>query len=285
MTLKIPAKILFLSLLCHFSSDSDASPRPTSDISTSTCYTCHEYFLAGHRKNGVYQIRVLDDSNLVQTVSAVCDLSSSSMYGYTYIQQRVDGSVSFVKSYDEYRQPFGEIDSKGNFLLGLDNIHFLTTNCNQSSVRFDLFACNGSIASEDYSTFKVDGGSRNYTLHVGGASGPAGDGLCPGPNLDYLCMDGVAFSTVDRDNDPRPTINCAQHSGQGGWWYSDDCGFTILNGGDYHPGCPVSLISRGLIWYGWPKKLTGHGWQKGHGPRIQTIPELAGASMKLRPVD
>ena len=69
-------------------------------------------------------------------------------------------------------------------------------------------------------TFYIGGSTTDYTLHVSGYNGTAGDSLTTHNNL-------MNFTTKDNDNDFRGG-NCAI-SFIGAWWYND-CYFSNLNG-------------------------------------------------------
>jgi ficolin len=74
-----------------------------------------------------------------------------------------------------------------------------------------------------YNFFMVGNADSNYKLQVASYSGTAGDSLTQGTNLN-----GMPFSTRDRDNDPYTTVNCAENY-KGGWWYNN-CMQAQLNG-------------------------------------------------------
>ena len=125
------------------------------------------------------------------------------------IQQNVDGSNFFDRSWAEFKVGFG--DTSGNFWLGNDLISQLSLTGNYK-LRFDLqkFGTNDWYWAE-YTTFTVLGEASNYTLQVGGYSS----------NTSYDALDynnGMMFTTYDRDNDLRSGSNCAQEN-QGGFWY------------------------------------------------------------------
>ena len=71
--------------------------------------------------------------------------------------------------------------------------------------------------------FAVGSEAENYILSLGGYSGTAGDALlqgrvdCTPPDAKF-CLDGMMFSTRDRDNDKWDTYNCAAGL-KGGWWH------------------------------------------------------------------
>ena len=52
------------------------------------------------------------------------------------IQKRMDGSVDFHRTWNEYKQGFGNL--VGEFWLGLDKINRLTRNKTKNKLRVDL---------------------------------------------------------------------------------------------------------------------------------------------------
>ena len=85
----------------------------------------------------------------------------------------------------------------------------------------------------EYDSMTVESETDNYTLHVTGYHGNAGDAF----NDDHVAnwqANGMQFSTPDRDNDQWYGGNCA---GKRGWWYKR-CSSSVLNG-----------PSTKLIWY------------------------------------
>ena len=73
---------------------------------------------------------------------------------------------------------------------------------------------------------RVEDENQGYRLHIGGYRGTAGDSMGPGPYSHNL--DGMKFTTRDRDNDKGEGSNCAHmdynipgaKGNQGGWWYN-----------------------------------------------------------------
>jgi len=137
------------------------------------------------------------------------------------IQQHVDDSNFFDRSWNEFRIGFG--NPSGNFWLGNEMIHNLTK-AGGCKVRFDIQQQSTSQwLWAEYSTFIVDSETNNYQLTAAGFSGNIFDGLA--------AHDGGTFATFDRD-----VNNCvAAHPG-GFWKTSSSCGDVRVNCGGCSPG-------------------------------------------------
>ena len=138
------------------------------------------------------------------------------------IQQSVDGTYSFNRSWAEFKVGFN--DSRGNYWLGNDLLHQLT-----KGARYKLqcilqrtYASQAIYQLANYNIFLVGSESSNYTLSVGRYRGGPGDAMA--------LHDGMMFSTYDRDND-FSSGNCAQQHG-GGFWHNNcyNAGVTVMKG-------------------------------------------------------
>lgn len=135
------------------------------------CVLCHDLFAGGLQTTGVYDLTVLNDAGEPVTVRAVCDMTDG---GYTLIQQlekeglrpayasadqrNLDdgsGASPFRGTWAYFKAPFGDVSVSGAHWLGLDNMHWLTSNCGPQVARIDVQTCNGSYLYEDYSFFHV----------------------------------------------------------------------------------------------------------------------------------
>ncbi|XP_055643223.1 ficolin-2-like [Toxorhynchites rutilus septentrionalis] len=138
--------------------------------------------------------------------------------GWTVIQNRYDGSVSFYRGWDDYVKGFGYL--RGEFWLGLTKIHELT-NTERHELHILMEDFEGQIVVAKYDNFLVGGSMEKFTLkRLGNYSGTAGDSLSFGI--------GMKFSTLDEENDIWPDGNCAV-SYKGAWWYNT-CHNSNLNG-------------------------------------------------------
>ena len=156
--------------------------------------------------------------------------------GWTVFQRRMDGSVDFYQNWTDYQQGFGNLS--GEFWLGLDKIHRLTSTSTQ--LQIDLQDFNGSSRYAQYTSFSVGDSASKYILSVSGYNGTTGDSLA--------WHNGQKFSTRDQDNDAAGVgYSCAQ-TYKGGWWYKW-CHYSNLNG-LYHGGAHSSFAD-GVNWYAW----------------------------------
>ena len=77
--------------------------------------------------------------------------------------------------------------------------------------------------------FKVGEEADNYRLKIAGYRGTAGDALASGANR----IDGMMFTTRNRDNDAKTGGNCASDTcvicGTGGGWWYNNCSLGKIN--------------------------------------------------------
>ena len=190
---------------------------------------CKDALTQGQTTSGVYTIQP-DNQPAFQ---AYCDMETDGG-GWTVFQRRMDGSVDFNRYWTDYQQGFGNLI--GEFWLGLEKIHRLTSNATE--LRVDLGDFQGNSAYAQYTNFSVGDSASKYILTATGYSGTARNSLAR--------HNGQRFTTRDQDNDAS-SINCAQ-SNEGGWWYWD-CFDSNLNG-PYRSEPQVST-GDGVMWGGW----------------------------------
>ncbi|XP_065187830.1 fibrinogen C domain-containing protein 1-B-like [Sycon ciliatum] len=145
--------------------------------------------------------------------------------GWTVFQRRKDGSVDFFKDWDAYKQGFGS--AAGEFWLGLDIIHSLTSQADQRyELRIDMIeSTSESKLAIGYSSFRVHNESDGYRLLVSGFSTYTSDTTLG----DWIGKHNkMQFTTFDRDNDQFTGGNCAR-AYTGAWWFKL-CQAINLNG-------------------------------------------------------
>ncbi|CAO2598207.1 Fcn2, partial [Lemmus lemmus] len=204
-------------------------------VSTALCRTgpraCKELLTRGHFLTGWYTIYLSD----CRPLTVLCDMDTDGG-GWTVFQRRLDGSVDFFRDWASYKQGFGS--QLGEFWLGNDNIHALTTQ-GTSELRVDLTDFKGKHEFAKYSSFQIQGEAEKYKLILGNfVGGGAGDSL--------TTQNNQFFSTKDQDND-QSSSSCAQQY-HGAWWYSD-CHASNLNG--LYLGGPHKSYANGVNWKSW----------------------------------
>nr|UCK81474.1 fibrinogen domain-containing type 2 protein 1 [Arenicola marina] len=171
---------------------------------TPTYKDCMDAYNHGERKAGIYALK---PEKAIQKFYGFCDEG-----GWTVIQRRFDGSVSFYKTWDEYTAGFGELS--GEFWLGLEHMHLVTDQGNYE-FKIEALAWNGKLYYAVNPDFYVASEMDEYRLSVGN--------MTEGNSVDVLgALDGTQFTAHDRDNDEWHSQNCAQYY-RGGWWLQN-CG-------------------------------------------------------------
>ncbi|XP_062568836.1 ficolin-1-like [Saccostrea cucullata] len=186
---------------------------------------CKRLLADGFTLSGVYTIHPWDNSS----VDVYCDMDTEDG-GWTIIQRRVNGSIAFNRTWNEYKEGFGSVHS--SYWIGNDVIHQLTKN--RPSLYVSITLTNGTTLYQQYGEFSVNNETDNYRLYLGGPSeGTLGDSMID-TGKSWADLSGMYFSTPDRDNDNN-TVNCAALSDRrGGWWFNT-CHLAFLNG-QWSPG-------------------------------------------------
>ena len=153
------------------------------------------------------------------------------------IQRRISDSVNFNRDWDDYVTGFGEED--GNYWMGLEEIHQLTTT-HDMSLFIDIETFEGEPFTMKLETFSVGNATSNYTIVYSQSSDRVKDSMF----TDY--HNGMMFTTRDRDNDIATNINCASDINRGGWWYNN-CAHINLNGN--YEGNVTSTVTGIIVRY------------------------------------
>ncbi|CAB4017316.1 Hypothetical predicted protein [Paramuricea clavata] len=212
--------------------------------------SCASFYESGEREDGVYTV----DPDGFGTFKVWCDMQNGG--GWTVFQRRQDGSVDFYRGWSDYKVGFGNLT--GELWLGLDKIHRLTTSAAQSSyLRVDMWDFAGTHAYAEYKNFSVASESDSYKLSIGIFSGNAGD--------SFSNLNGMMFTTNDRDNDVNIDHNCARRR-QGAWWYKA-CGYSNLNGRYF---ATLNMTAKGC-------RISCYHWKNDYRTVMKNI------EMKIRP--
>ncbi|XP_013111361.2 fibrinogen-like protein 1 [Stomoxys calcitrans] len=186
-------------------------------------------------------VNVLDLKHRLDTQETMLRTLWNNSRSWTTIQRRQDGSVEFNRSWNEYSNGFG--NPNGEYFIGLQRIHDMTTNGPPHELRIILKDFDGHTRYAHYDLFRIGSEAEKYTLvELGKYSGDVGD--C------FTSHRGRKFTTSDQDNDNNPQRNCGAVF-QGGWWFFDTCYSGYLNG-------PYRARNQAHTWgVSWN---TFHGW-------------------------
>ncbi|XP_052085757.1 fibrinogen-like protein A [Mytilus californianus] len=145
--------------------------------------------------------------------------------GWTVIHKRLNGTGGYNRKWAECENGFGDI--RKEFWFGNKFTHILTSS-GKYELRVDIIDKKNKKWYAVYKTFVVGDAKSKYKLTVGDYSGNAGD------KLTY--HNGMKFTTVDQDNDPYSSSNCAQLQ-NGSWWYKkcSNCDLSRGHGNRYKP--------------------------------------------------
>ena len=89
--------------------------------------------------------------------------------GWTVFQKRMDGSVDFNRTWNDYKHGFGNL--VGEFWLGLDKIYRLTQNITKNMLRIDLGVTTCQTVHAEYEWFGIGKGTADYRLYIGNMTG------------------------------------------------------------------------------------------------------------------
>ena len=190
----------------------DACPI-VSSVNGSCCEVkSNEFKFSTSLKSRVYNItNFCGDCELI--AEGYCDAATDGG-GWLVVQRRQDGSVDFNREWTDYEEGFGSLT--GEFWYGLRPLHCLT-NQGQWQLRIDFAFTNGTKSYLSYNKFSIGPANSQYQLSISGFTGITTDPFTTRP------INGMKFTTKDRDNDMYSGGNCAISGGgpnAGGWWHN-----------------------------------------------------------------
>uniref|UniRef100_A0A8D1EYN6 Angiopoietin like 7 n=1 Tax=Sus scrofa TaxID=9823 RepID=A0A8D1EYN6_PIG len=162
--------------------------QTVTQTSADAIYDCSSLYQKSYRISGVYKLPP-DDFLGSPELEVFCDMETSGG-GWTIIQRRKSGLVSFYRDWKQYKQGFGSI--RGDFWLGNEHIHRLSRR--PTRLRVEMEDWEGTKRHAEYSRFALGNELNSYRLFLGNYSGSVGNDA-----LSY--HNNTAFSTKDKDND------------------------------------------------------------------------------------
>ena len=174
---------------------------------------CEDWRARGHTESGVYWISYERNKFKVW-----CDFTGP-VDSWTMIDRRQDGSVSYNRLWQDYKEGFGDVS--GEFYLGNENIHLLTKD-REMMVYLQLWAFDGTKYAVGLKGFFIEDEANKYRLHAG--TYEFGSALF---SNEWTGINGMKFSTADSDNDISGNMNCG-NKWKTGWWFRS-CGLCYLH--------------------------------------------------------
>jgi ficolin len=145
--------------------------------------------------------------------------------------------TGFYGDWQAYKNGFG--DSNDEFWMGLEQMHRMTANSDQS-LRIDLESFEGERLTLEYQTFRVGDERSGYELNLAD----------PVDELEYanqlIRQNGAKFATKDKNGG---MFDCPQRY-EAGWWFVGQQCHTVLLTGSYHEN-DRPLFKEGIQWPAW----------------------------------
>ncbi|XP_063283936.1 angiopoietin-related protein 3 [Pelobates fuscus] len=190
---------------------------------------CNDIYNRGDRLSGIYAIK----PNGSEEFYVFCEISQDN--AWTVIQKRMDGSVDFNQTWEDYTNGFGDLT--GEFWLGLAKIYALAQEADYV-LHIELQDWKDNKRYIEY-IFTLGNEDSKYALQLLQVSGNIPSAL---PERTPLL-----FSTSD---DNASDLKCPSESQSGGWW-STTCSGTNLNAKYVKPKSKSKMEKRrgqGLYW-------------------------------------
>jgi len=214
---------------------------------------CHEWYKAGFREHGTYKVILQIKPGLMVKRFVYCYMEEGGQGGgWMAFQRRFNGDVSFARNWQEYKEGFG--DPEGEYWLGNDAVHYITTGSN-NVVDHDLLAVatafDGVTQLKKFGRFSLSSEDTGYIFDY--------QAVIPGYS-DYLLFQrgrakGMKFSTYNADHDTHSTKNCSvAYGGSGGFWFGA-CYYDHFNGIYYSQENFTNY--GGIVWGDWKGYLSG----------------------------
>ncbi|KAL8571596.1 hypothetical protein ACOMHN_061750 [Nucella lapillus] len=177
-----------------------------------TVADCDEYFEKGFFLGTVEEIIFIKPPGTDRPFPIPCDHLSRYNSTRTQIAFRLEETFNFNRSWQQYRDGFGDPTTK-SFWVGLEHLHHLTNN-RDFTLRFRVEA-NGTLYFQHYNKFVLDDETSDYAFSMNTYVSEKNLGDC----LSRLL--GAKFSTYDMDHDESADRECAMEHGAG-WWFKED---------------------------------------------------------------
>ena len=179
---------------------------------------CKDLYNLGARVSGVYEVNWM--GRMKKNIRCNMEIDGG---GWTVFQRRYEPlTKNFDLNWDSYKQGFG--DEYKEFWLGNDLIHEITSSKPHYILVFGKKA-NGETAISKYGSFYIENEGESYKIHFNDTVLTNTESLNSFSDVSNGKLDGMKFSTKDRDNDLKG-YNCA--TDRGAFWFNA-CSFIHPN--------------------------------------------------------
>ena len=174
-----------------------------------------------YRESGLYAVNIGDD--YLHPIE--CDMTTRNG-GWTVVERRKNGDVSFDVEWDEFKWGFGDFNSE--YYYGNENWHLLTTEDVKHELYLILETASGVETEVSYDDVSIGPESDRYRLALGTyiyISGVDLGAISLGDKFKQK-NDGKIFSARDLDTTDDQCTNRLT----GGFWFGNVCGNVNLHG-------------------------------------------------------
>jgi hypothetical protein len=184
---------------------------------------CLDARLQGHTQSGLYTVNPSSD----KPFTVECDMDTDGG-GWTVFQRSQTNASSPRHSWHDYVHGYTEND--GNFWLGLEQLHLLTSKHYLTQMRVDVTdMTNGTTKSVLFEEFFIDSRQQDYEPYVrkittgGGKDGvrDGKNGIDPSNDNDSADDDieGLSLWAEPLENDSNSDTDCEMKN-VGRWWFT-----------------------------------------------------------------
>ncbi|XP_069949272.1 angiopoietin-1 [Cherax quadricarinatus] len=168
---------------------------PSMRIVTGACLhaqDCSDIQRQGVTQSGVYQIF---PNNSGVGVRVLCEVQEGHMWTVLLVRQHQIPQEIFARKWQDYKNGFG--NPHGEYWMGNDNLHALTGDGRSYRLRVVATNIRGEQRSAEWKTFSVGDEASGYQVTVNEYR----RGSTLGDAITEHSMDGMKFTTVDREHD------------------------------------------------------------------------------------
>ena len=166
---------------------------------------------------------IYPDTAKLPSLNVSCDQEAHGG-GWIMYQRRVDGTLNFTRTFEEYKSGFGDNgDNTTELWLGNENVYQLLQSYGNKVVdlRIEVDAFDGDLGWIESSSFTMRNEANQYGVRWATTTASK-----PSMVSQWDKHKTHSFKTFDK---PGTGVRCLTVY-KGGWWYTSVCGLVLLNG-------------------------------------------------------